>query len=139
MALHSASLKATGVPGITGALEVLDWNINGVSVEDIDTTHQETSDNGETAAREYEPSVFYDPGTITFNCQWTGGEFPEVGKKSAEGAFVVVLERTGTNIPVIRGTAYLKAVSNLGGALGQKVTADLEFKFSGEILFTLAA
>lgn len=118
----------------TTDLEITDISVPENSMDEIETTHQGTVASGTAEYRTYTPSLLKSSGTLRLSLLYNG-EVPVLG--SPFTGLTLTFNRT-VDVQLLTGNAFLKSYT-MTGSLGDRITADVDIKFTGEITFGPAA
>lgn len=111
-------------------IEITDFDVSDISLDEIESTHQGTYSSGTAAYRTYQASLLNTSGTIRLSMLYDG-EAPVIGSPFTP---LLLTFNRDVDVRLLTGNAYLKSYS-LSGTLGDRITADVDIKFTGEVTF----
>lgn len=126
---QAVGLVVANAPGISGTPEWIDFDISDFTLDEIESTHQGTYTTGVAAYRTYAPSLLKNAGSIRLTFLYNN-ETIALGTATSASAMTLKLERGTTDVGIISAHVFLKSFS-LSGSLGDRITADVEFKCVG--------
>lgn len=130
---QAVGLSVSNAPGITGGTGTIQWtdfDISDFTLDEIESTHQGTYTSGTAAYRTYAPSLLKTAGSIRLTFLYDNEVIALGTATVAPNPMTLKLERGLTDVGLISAHVFLKSFS-LSGTLGDRITAEVEFKCVG--------
>jgi len=118
--------------------EVLDFNVDGVSREAIETTAMDTAaaGAGTFGNKTFIPSRTQDPGTLTIDAHLNPDDLPAIGGASSALQLDYFESDGDTSGALWAGNAFLTNFTIAGGGIDGKMVTTLTYKCTGPTTVT---